>query len=76
MKIPHPALGKKFCTSGEFRLAKNTQFCYRKGPEEDPQIDQEWMLEPSLCSLQKEKTRSQSQIQRWSPHQVLRRKHP
>ncbi|MCC7571188.1 hypothetical protein KO465_07690, partial [Candidatus Micrarchaeota archaeon] len=23
MKIPHPALGKKFCTSGEFRLAKN-----------------------------------------------------
>jgi len=24
MKIPHPALGKKFCTSGEFRLAKNT----------------------------------------------------
>ena len=25
MKIPHPALGKKFCTSGEFRLAKNTR---------------------------------------------------
>lgn len=25
MKIPHPALGKKFCTSGEFRLAKNTE---------------------------------------------------
>jgi hypothetical protein len=25
MKIPHPALGKKFCTSGEFRLAKNNE---------------------------------------------------
>jgi len=38
MKIPHPALGKKFCTSGEFRLAKNRLLLgciIRKGIIED-----------------------------------------
>ncbi|MDI9393468.1 MAG: hypothetical protein QM449_09450, partial [Synergistota bacterium] len=32
MKIPHPALGKKFCTSGEFRLAKNIKGAIKGNP--------------------------------------------
>jgi len=41
MKIPHPALGKKFCTSGEFRLAKNSAGDEKPGSETVRQEERE-----------------------------------